>query len=182
MAGSIIDSMPFEIERKFLVDDPPSLDGVRSMDMEAYYISSDPAIRVRIQGGHPVLAVKNGSGLSRIETPDVPLTQEQFERLKAKAEGRPVRKTRYYVPYGDHTYELDVYYDHLEGLLTVEVEFGSEDEARAFVPPEWFGREVTGIAAYTNASLALHGLPGGPEADDAVDPRHCSDRLDFRPA
>ena len=172
MAGSIIDGMPLEIERKFLVDDLPSLDGVRSMDMEAYYISSDPAIRVRSQGGHPVLAVKNGAGLSRIETPDVPLTREQFERLKAKAEGRPVAKTRYYVPYGDHTCELDIYHGYLEGLLTVEVEFGSEDEAKAFVPPEWFGREVTGVVAYANASLALHGLPGGLEADGAVDPRH----------
>jgi len=39
------------------------------------------------------------------------------------------------------------------------VEFGSEDEARAFAPPSWFGREVTGEAGWSNSALARHGLP-----------------------
>lgn len=34
------------------------------------------------------------------------------------------------------TAELDIYDGKLKGLVTVEVEFGSVDEAAAFVPPK----------------------------------------------
>ena len=52
------------------------------------------------------------------------------------------------------TAELDVYEGPCSGLQTVEVEFSSESQADEFVPPVWFGREVTGDARYTNAGLA----------------------------
>jgi len=38
--------------------------------------------------------------------------------------------------------------------MTVEVEFDSEPDARLFVPPSWFGQEVTGDPRYQNAALA----------------------------
>ena len=37
----------------------------------------------------------------------------------------------------------------------VEVEFNSLEEAEAFIPPAWFGEEVTGNKQYSNAQLAL---------------------------
>jgi CYTH domain-containing protein len=52
-----------------------------------------------------------------------------------------------------------VYEEALAGLLVAEVEFPSEDAARAFRPPAWFGREVTGNPAYLNQTLARGGLP-----------------------
>ena len=33
----------------------------------------------------------------------------------------------------------------------------TREEALAFQPPEWFGREVTGDPAYTNANLSRRG-------------------------
>ena len=55
--------------------------------------------------------------------------------------------------------ELDVYAGDLDGLMTAEVEFGSEEEADAFDPPPWIGTDVTGDARYSNQSLAVRGLP-----------------------
>ncbi len=43
--------------------------------------------------------------------------------------------------------------------VVAEVEFDDEDAARAFTPPPWFGREVTGERGYANRSLSVHGLP-----------------------
>jgi CYTH domain-containing protein len=43
-------------------------------------------------------------------------------------------------------------------LHLVTMEFASEEEARSFHPPEWFGPEVTADPRYTNQSLALRGL------------------------
>ena len=54
----------------------------------------------------------------------------------------------------------DRYEGALEGLVTVEVEFPTEEEAARFEPPGWFGRELTGEPGWSNAALARHGRPG----------------------
>ena len=48
-------------------------------------------------------------------------------------------------------------------LHLVTMEFASEEEARNFHLPEWFGPEVTADPRYTNQSLALQGLAEAPE-------------------
>lgn len=42
--------------------------------------------------------------------------------------------------------------------MLAEVEFETEEEANAFVPPEWFGRDVTYSGEYQNSRLS--GLAG----------------------
>ena len=76
--------------------------------------------------------------------------------------GRRIDKTRYRVALDDplaDVAEVDLYAGELAGLCVVEVEFGSETEAAAFVPPDWFGRELTGEPGWSNAALARHGRP-----------------------
>ena len=43
---------------------------------------------------------------------------------------------------------------HYKGLMLVEVEFETEEQANAFVPPEWFGKDVTFSGEYQNSRLA----------------------------
>ena len=74
-------------------------------------------------------------------------------------EGRRVVKTRHEVPLGDLVAEVDVYAGDLDGLLTAEVEFPDEAAARAFVAPEWLGRDVTDDTRYGNRVLAVDGIP-----------------------
>jgi hypothetical protein len=45
----------------------------------------------------------------------------------------------------------------------VTIEFASADEAEAFMPPVWFGSEVTEDESYTNRAIALSGLPDTDE-------------------
>jgi len=52
-----------------------------------------------------------------------------------------------------------VYAGDLDGLLTAEVEFPDEASARAFVAPEWLGRDVTDDPRYGNRVLAVDGIP-----------------------
>jgi CYTH domain-containing protein len=58
-----------------------------------------------------------------------------------------------------HVAEVDLYAGALAGLCVVEVEFSSETDAAAFIPPAWFGRELTGQRGWNNAALARHGRP-----------------------
>ena len=150
-----------EVERKFLVPEPASLEGTESDEIEQGYlaIGSDGEVRLRRRGDDLVLTAKRGSGLSRGEE-EIELTGEQFERLWPHTEGRRLHKRRHLIPHGDHEIELDVYEGGLEGLIVAEIEFPSEEEARDFDPPEWFGKEVTGEHAYLNETLAAEGLPG----------------------
>jgi len=60
-------------------------------------------------------------------------------------------KTRYLIPVGKHTFEVDVFHDKNEGLIIAEIELSSDDER--FEIPDWLGEEVTGNSAYYNANL-----------------------------
>ncbi|MCL2407568.1 MAG: CYTH domain-containing protein [Defluviitaleaceae bacterium] len=148
-----------EIERKFLLTEIPfDLSGYDRVEIKQGYIFSDPAIRLRRAGDTYYLTVKVKEDRSEYE---VSLTEEQFVGLWKKTEPGVVEKTRYLIPLDDgYTAEVDVYRGHLDGFLTVEVEFPDEAAEAAFVPPPWFGAEVTGDYRYSNAELARHGKNG----------------------
>jgi adenylate cyclase len=149
-----------EVERKFLVPEPPELDGTESDEIEQGYlaIGADGEVRLRRKGEKLLLTVKRGSGISRDEA-EVELEREAFERLWPLTEGRRLHKRRYVVLLGDLGIEVDVYEGDLEGLVIAEVEFASEEEARRFEPPDWLGEEATGDERYLNETLATRGRP-----------------------
>lgn len=151
-----------EIERKFLVrDSAPALEQSRSSRIEQGYIAVAPdgtEVRVRRRDGTAVLTIKSGGGRSRVEE-ELEIDAERFARLWPLTEGRRIEKTRHLIPQADLTIELDVYSGALTGLMVAEVEFGSEEAADAFDPPEWFGPEVTNDPRFRNQTLALEGAP-----------------------
>ena len=155
-----------EIERKFVVPaPPPELDGARAEPIAQGYLavaSDGVEVRIRRRGETTTLTVKSGPGMVRVEE-EIPIEPERFSALWPLTEGRRLDKVRHYVPLdGGITAEVDVYAGALEGLLTAEIEFPSEAEARAFAPPPWLGEEVTGDPAYANQALAVSGAPGRP--------------------
>lgn len=146
-----------EIERKFLVKKLPSnLDECESRRIEQGYLAvkrDGTQVRLRKSGDEHSLTVKRGRGLKRHEW-EIQLEPEQFKELWTATEGRRLRKKRYDVPYRDHTIEIDVYDGSNKGLVVAEVEFDDEAQCKNFEPPDWFGREVSGKARYSNVTLA----------------------------
>jgi CYTH domain-containing protein len=157
--------MTIEIERKFVLDEIPGAEvlGPGEPLRQGYIAEEDEvAVRIRISEQAATLTVKAGSGLSRTEV-EKAISREEAEALWPHTLGRRIEKTRHRVALdepGDRVADVDVYAGALSGLCTAEVEFDSEDDAAAFAPPDWFGREVTGQAGWSNAALARHGLPG----------------------
>jgi CYTH domain-containing protein len=151
-----------EIERKFLVEAVPPLDGWTASRLEQGYLAVTDQVEVRVRrvdGDRARLTVKSAPGLSRVEE-ELDLEADAFERLWPLTEARRVVKTRWSRDGGDGlVLELDLYEGSLSGLATLEVEFASEEAAAAWAPPAWAGREVTGEKAYANQSLALYGAP-----------------------
>ena len=143
-----------EIERKFLVNSLPShLERFACKQIEQSYLCTDPVVRVRRTGDQYCLTCK-GPGLLVREELNLPLTEESYLHLRSKADGAAIVKTRYFIPCAGHTIELDIFDPPFAPLVIAEVEFDSAEQAGAFRPPAWFGREVTSDPAYTNAALS----------------------------
>lgn len=144
-----------EIERKYLIKTlPEQLETYPCRHIEQGYLNTDPVVRIRRSDDSYTLTYK-GSGFLVREEYNLPLNEEAFSHLKEKIDGRLIQKRRYLIPYDDsHTIELDVFEGDLAPLQLAEVEFATEDEANAFVPPAWFGEDVTFSAAYHNSSLS----------------------------
>jgi adenylate cyclase len=148
-----------EIERKFRVRQMPESLGDGTQLRQAYLaVDGGVEVRVRDKGGTYVLTVKGGRGVERTEV-EVDVDGASFDELWALAPDRRIEKIRHEIDVGGHTAEMDVYAGPLEGLVVVEVEFASRDDAEAFVPPEWFGEELTGDPRWSNAALATAGRP-----------------------
>ena len=81
------------------------------------------------------------------------LTKEAYEHLREKIDGHAITKRRYLIPFEPYTIELDVFEGHKKGLIMAEVEFPSVEEANSFVPPEWFGEDVTNDKNYHNSNM-----------------------------
>jgi CYTH domain-containing protein len=153
--------MTTEIERKWVVNDAPSEGDLGpGTSVRQGYLARDGDVeaRIRFAGDEPTLTIKAGKGLERTEV-EVSLPTADAEALWSHTDGRRIEKVRYRVPVGGFVAEVDLYAGALAGLCTVEVEFPSRAEAEAFEPPDWFGREVTGDGAWSNASLAERGAP-----------------------
>jgi CYTH domain-containing protein len=150
-----------EIERKFLVAQVPGgIDAYPSREIEQGYlaVTDDVEVRVRRYGERSFLTVKSSGNESRVEE-EIEIDARRFGALWPLTGGRRIEKRRYRIPIGDLTLELDVYHGRLNGLRTAEVEFESLDDANAFTPPGWLGREVTDDPRYKNKRLAAEGLP-----------------------
>lgn len=144
-----------EIERKFLVSSiPENLTDYPHHVLEQGYLSTDPVVRIRKEDDNYILTYKGKGFLSREEY-NLPLTPASYEHLKTKIDGRLIRKKRYLIPYNHRlTIELDIFEAELAPLILAEVEFDSEEQAKAFIPPEWFAQDVTYSSEYHNSYLS----------------------------
>lgn len=144
-----------EIERKYLIAQIPfDLSEYPSRKIEQGYLCTEPVVRIRRDGEDYYLTYKS-KGLMVREEYNLPLTRDAYEHLKPKADGRIITKERFLIPLDDTlTIELDRFEGDLAPLLLAEVEFQDEDSANAFVPPEWFGEDVTFSSKYHNSTLS----------------------------
>ncbi|HVP73524.1 MAG TPA: hypothetical protein VMS30_07290 [Phycisphaerales bacterium] len=166
-----------EIERKYLLDRMPSIPlGAERWIIEQGYLSAKPP--QRDANSQPLTAsdlemafgrlrrtvlpdgavacthtVKVGSGIQRAER-ERSISESEFRQHWPRTEARRLRKTRWRVPHGGVTWEID---DIENGwIVLAEVELETPDQA--VTPPQWLAshivREVTDDPSYTNSALS----------------------------
>ncbi len=147
-----------EIERKFLVCGDFRSGANDATRITQGYLCSVPerTVRVRVRGDRGYITIKgagSASGASRFEwEKEIPV--EEARELMNLCEPGVIDKTRWLVPVGAHTFEVDEFHGENEGLILAEVELGSEDEP--FERPSWLSAEVTGDPRYYNSALSRH--------------------------
>ena len=154
-----------EIERKFLVKELPAhLETYPHRRLTQSYIRREPVIRLRKiekEGETSYVLTVKGKGLTMRQEFELPLQQAEYERLFQKVEGRVLQKVRYLIPLENGlTAELDCFEGELAGLTLVEVEFSDEESMNGFMPPAWFGEDVSGSRKYHNSVLSNGGNNG----------------------
>lgn len=146
-----------EIERKYLIKElPENLAQYPCKHIAQGYLNTDPVVRIRRTDDRYTLTYK-GSGLMVREEYNLPLNAEAFLHMRDKIDGILIEKCRYLIPFEKYTIELDIFGGELAPLQLAEVEFETEDEANDFVPPAWFGEDVTFSTEYHNSTLSQRG-------------------------
>ena len=147
--------MPLEIERKFLVKSNPANLAEKSVHIRQGYLArtTERTVRVRVAGDRGFLTIKGRpekKHITRFEW-EVEIPLMDAEDLLRLCLPEIIDKMRHYISFGDHVFEVDVFYGDNRGLIIAEAELKSEDEE--IQKPDWLGKEVTGDKRYYNAML-----------------------------
>ncbi|MBQ4067644.1 MAG: CYTH domain-containing protein [Lachnospiraceae bacterium] len=145
-----------EIERKYLIDKHKLIPDINSYPhhlIEQGYMCTEPVVRIRKSDDEYYLTYKSKGLMSREEY-NLPLTKESYYHMLSKCDGNIISKVRYMIPFKKYTIELDIFSGKFEGLILAEVEFDNLEEAESFIPPEWFGEDVTFSTQYHNSTMS----------------------------
>jgi adenylate cyclase len=147
--------MATETERKFLVKGEFRHLAVKEIKITQSYLFRDPdkTIRLRISDDKGSLTIKSrisSESLTRNEWEFPVNLTDAIDIMSVCLPGK-ILKSRYLIPSGKHTFEVDVFHGKNEGLIIAEIELASEDES--FEKPDWLGEEVTGKPEYYNSNL-----------------------------
>ncbi len=151
--------MGTEIERKFLL----KTDEWKAHVTETHLIKQGylqtgldvlqkSSVRIRISNKLANINIKSAE-LSSVRQEfeyNIPLHDAE-QMLKTLCNDGFIEKTRYYVPYDSHLWEIDIFTGDNEGLQMAEIELGSLDEH--FKKPDWIGDEVSHDEHYYNNYL-----------------------------
>ena len=159
-------SSAYEIERKYLIRYPDralldAMEGVRIKRILQTYLTAPEGVTQRVRSIEErgevryVETLKRRVSALRAVEEERELTAAEYEALLERADPtrRTVAKTRYCIPHGAQTLEVDLY-DFWTDRATVEVELASEEEAVTLPPYLTLIREVTEDKRYKNVNLA----------------------------
>jgi len=157
--------MAIEIERKYLLEAYPDeliQEGIIVVEKEQFIeqtylaLDGDQELRVRkitdltsglLEFTH---TIKKGWGIAREEV-EYAISEGLYDQV-VKAHGAiPLTKRRVTARWGSTLIEIDDYAQI--SLLVLEVEFPSLEAADGFVPPAWFGQDISTDKQYSNKKV-----------------------------
>jgi adenylate cyclase len=160
--------MGIEIERKFLLknDNWKSLVSETRVIKQGYLqsgleTSQKSSVRIRISNEQADINIKSVELKITRQEYEYPIPLADAEQMLATlCDGVVIEKTRYYVPFASHLWEVDIFSGDNAGLQMAEIELGAIDEK--FELPEWIGQEVSEDERFYNIYLLKHPFRAWP--------------------
>lgn len=139
-----------EIERKFLMDGfPIGLELLSEVEIEQGYISFDPEVRIRKATNKNTgkeqfrITIKGNGDLTREEI-ETEISSDFYYDAADFLSGRVIQKDYKKYKLGPWKLEVALVDPGTDwAFYYAEIEFPTEEDARNFVVPNYFGREIT---------------------------------------
>ncbi len=154
-----------EIERRFLLIPLRVKRFLKSLNIdykikrvEQYYLkSTNEVVRYRKVDNIFIKTIKRGYGLVRQEFENS-VSQDEYNLFLLQKDGKVIKKVRYTCQIDGFTLEIDEFKGNLKGLVILEVEFTSKEQANSYTLPKFFEpylvSEITGIKKFSNKALS----------------------------
>jgi len=149
------------IRRKFiLLERPPQLKTVQSLEIEQGYLMHSPLrdLRIRRQDKNYFLSFRDKKS-SCLEYREMPLTKSKFEAMWSFTEGQRIALVRSFCSLKGIKVKMDSFLGENAPLQLAELFFPTAAANRIFEKPDFLGEEVTRQEEYQTAFMALHGSP-----------------------
>lgn len=153
-----------EIERTWIVKEMPSFEEVKILSKLSITVTQDYILldgqgelrtrKIEFIEGKKLkydMAIKIGNGMIRTEVIKQ-LDPDEWKSLHKVSKGS---LTQTLLPLRGVNSVIHIYKGKLKGLVLVEVEFPNISESKKFIPPYWFGKEVTNDIRFRGKSLAF---------------------------
>ena len=153
-----------EIEKKYkVIKLPKDIEKYKKIEIEQSYLNhGKPTLRIRkYNEDEYILSYKARKkeykeDLSVCDEVELPLSQESYEHLRKKVDGRIIYKTRYVIPLEDGLkVEIDKFKEFFDGVCFAEIEFKSEEQANSYKIPDWLGEDISNQKRVKNGYMAI---------------------------
>ncbi|MEK7578088.1 MAG: hypothetical protein AAB492_05805 [Patescibacteria group bacterium] len=146
------------IARKFLVKQIPDLTGKEHWAQSRFYLYRKNGIVIRTQSNGDNFDLERKVSKTALirESEKIAITKDEFEEISKVIAANIIRDSYIIseIPY----IVLRMYHGKFEGLIRVEVEFLSVEEANRYIPLKWMGKEITNtLLAKDETLLTLTG-------------------------
>lgn len=135
-----------EMERVFLLREfPKDLKKSRHIIIRVgdfFDSNSIDALKIKQKGDKYALIKKEGNSALKRTEHTIFIKNGEFDILW-RCTTQKHEKIRYFYKIDSHLCEIDLYQGKLLGYVRAEVEFKNPKVMKSFVPPMWFGEEIT---------------------------------------
>lgn len=141
--ADIIRLMNQTITRKYLAAKLPDLSSLSPRHDERYYLYLGPKSVIRVQSKNDQYELEKKTDVDNQirEESMIELSKDEFDVLTKLAKHHATRDS--FKVSDEPNIVLRIYKDRYQGLNRCEVSFKTTQDAQAFVPPSWFGEEIT---------------------------------------
>lgn len=141
------------ITRKFLVKQLPDLIGKKQSVQNRFYLYRKNGIIIRVQSNGDNFGLERKVSETALirESEKIAITKDEFNEISKAITDNIIRDSYIIseIPY----IVLRMYHGKFEGLVRVEVEFSSVEEANRYTPLKWMGKEITNTLLATDETL-----------------------------